>query len=65
MNMCKLASKFPLNSTFLESPQPGMLLPGHPGGVNWYEIRFWTAVNNGDLEQQADLFTRAIMATPR
>ena len=31
-----------------------MLLPGHPGGVNWYEQRFWTAAYNCDLEQKAD-----------
>ena len=31
-----------------------MLLPGHPGGVNWYEQCFSTVAENCDLEQQAD-----------
>ena len=42
-----------------------MLLPGHPGGVIWYEQRFWTAADNCDMEQQVDFFTRAILVTPR
>ena len=33
-NMCELASKLPQNLIFQEKPQPGMLLPDHPGGVN-------------------------------
>ena len=40
-----------------------MLLPGHPGGVNWYEQKLWTAANHCDLKLQADFFTRAILGT--
>ena len=34
--MCEWASKLPKNSIFNEKPQPGMLLTGHPCGVNWH-----------------------------
>ena len=46
---------------FLEKHQPGMLLPGHPGGVNWYEQCVWIVTQNCDLDQQADCFTRAFL----
>ena len=38
-----------------------MLLPGHPGGVNWYEQHVWTDVDLFDLGQQADLYTKSIL----
>ena len=42
-----------------------MLLPGHPGVVNWYEQHFWTAADSFDLGQQADFYTKAILSTLR
>ena len=35
MILCEWAPKLPQSSLFLEVPQPGMIQPGHPGGVNW------------------------------
>ena len=46
-------------------PQPWMLLPGHPGGVNWYECNFWTAGDFYNLEQQANLYTKTILGRRR
>ena len=40
-----------------------MLLPGHPGRVNWYEQKFWTDANLFDLGQQTDLYTKTILVT--
>ena len=34
--MCEWASKLPKNLIFNEKPHPGMLLTGHPCGVNWH-----------------------------
>ena len=42
-----------------------MLLPGHQGGVSWYEQRFWTPFDICDLGQQGDLYTQTILGTPR
>ena len=42
-----------------------MLLPGHPGGVSWYEQRFWTPADICDLGQQGDLYTKTILGTPK
>ena len=50
---------------FKELPQPGMLLHGHPGWVNWYKQRFGIATIICDLEQQADLYTKIILGTPK
>ena len=50
---------------FLVYPQPGMLLSGHPGGVNWYEWKFWTPAVFCDLGQQTDLYTKTILVTLR
>ena len=60
-----MSRKATSNSIFLEQPQPGMFLPGHPWGVNWYVQRFWTAADICDLEQQADLYTKTILETPK
>ena len=32
--------------------QPGFLLPGHSGGVNWYEQHVWTDADLFDMGQQ-------------
>ena len=50
---------------FLESFQPGMLLPVHPGEVKWYDWHFWTGGDFCDLGQQADLCTKTILVTGR
>ena len=42
-----------------------MLLPGHPGVINWYEQTFWTAADSCDLGQQADVHIKAILNTQR
>ena len=47
----KATSKFNFPGLLL----PGMLLPGDPGGVNWYKQRFWTPADICDLGQQGDL----------
>ena len=39
------------------NPLPGILLPGHPGGVSGYEQYFWTPADICDLGQQGDLYT--------
>ena len=44
-------------------PEAGMLLPGHPGGVNWFEWEFLTTAGLCDLGKQGKLFTKAIMVT--
>ena len=41
--------------------QPGLLLPGHPGGVNWYEQRFWTPADICDIGKKGD--TKTILGT--
>ena len=42
-----------------------MLLPGHPGGVSWYEQFFWTLADICNLGQQGDLYTNSIQGTPK
>ena len=37
-----------------------MILPGHPGGVNWYDC-FWIPADICDLGQEADLYTKTIL----
>ena len=53
--MCEWASKLHQISIFLYLPQPGMLLPGHLGGVTRYEWYFWTAAGFCNLGQQVEL----------
>ena len=62
-NMFEWAKNLPHNSILLELPQPGILLPGHPGGVYWYEQHFWTDADLFDLGQQADFYTKTILVT--
>ena len=33
-----------------------LFLVGHPGGVNWIKLQFWTGVGFCDLGQQGDLY---------
>ena len=54
----KATSKFNI-----EKPQPGMLLPGHPGWVNSYKQHFWTGADRRDLGQQPDPYTTTILGT--
>ena len=56
--VCKWAAKLRQNSIFLEKHQPGLLITGHPGGVNKYEQFFWTPAYICDLGQQGDLYTK-------
>ena len=64
-NMSEWAGKSPQNSIFLESPLPGILLPGDPGGVKRYEWHFWTPAAFCDLGQQFDLYTETILVPRR
>ena len=40
-----------------------MLLPGHIGGLNFYQRLFCTGADSCDLGQQADLFKKIILGT--
>ena len=60
-----MAARLSQNSIFLESPQPGLLIPGYPVGVNYYEQRFWTPADICDLEKQGELYTKTILGTPK
>ena len=42
-----------------------MLLPGHPGGVSWYEQYFWNPADICDLRQHGDLYTETFLGTPK
>ena len=44
---------------------PGLLLLGHPGGVNWYEQHFLTAADICDLGNQGVLYTKTILERPK
>ena len=50
--------KLPQDSIFLKYAQPGILLPGHPGGVNKFKLEFCTFAGIFDLGQQAHLDTK-------
>ena len=40
LKMCEWPVKFPQYSILMKYPQPGTLLPGHPGGVKRFEWYF-------------------------
>ena len=42
-----------------------MLLPGHSGGVNWYEQHFWTDADFFEVGQHAYLYKNTILVTPK
>ena len=42
-----------------------MLIPGHSGGVSWYEQSFWNPADICDQGQQGDLYTQTFLGIPK